>query len=125
MKGTLIGGGLVAAAAFLSRGRGSLGRYLSPNDDEDTVAAEFVDRIKRAAWKTGFTVDEVRSIRVVTSHKHFNIQRAFDIWFDECLDEWDGQTDEDEWGVFCDNTWQEILEHYDDAVRSYMRAGKL
>jgi len=140
MNGVFVGGGLLAAAAFLARSSSSFGRYLGPNEDEHTVAQEFVKRLEhgfnfaRQYPEPGLIdADKVKKIRIASQHRNFNIDRAYDFWFETCMRGWKGPGNspspwdmtEEEFGDHCDGEWDEMIESYDFSVCHHMQRGTL
>jgi len=140
--GAAMGAGLVSLSAWLSRSSSSFGRYLSPEEDELTVAAEFVDRLKAAyarrlpqPFPGVMREGDLRYLRVASTHKNFNLTTAYDISFDECISTWPGPKDgdtpediqeaQDTWLWNCDEGWGWMIESYDFSVRHHMQRGTL
>jgi len=105
-----------------------LGARLTPHSTEEEVAGEFIDRLTDSAASDPvgrfLTQDEIDRIRQASRHPKFNINTAWDIFFEECLDSYVGSfdlPDQEEMDVVsseCEDTWQRMLDHFDESIRN-------
>lgn len=103
-----------------------LAARLTRASTDTEVAGEFVDRLSilspRGRWLTQSEIDHVRQ---ASRHPKFNINTAFDIFFEECLDSHVSSsplpvTDQEEMDTIsseCESQWHGMLDHFDGSIR--------